>query len=100
MRLRPKRTIYSEGPLADMTARCGWLLHGFLRVLLAGDRHPAFRDGRIHNPADQLAVPTGASRQPGRIQGGLDLAIARGWLWLHESGTYVKFTQAGSELFV
>ena len=31
---------------------------------------------------------------------GLDLAIARGWLWLHESGTYVKFTQVGAELFV
>jgi hypothetical protein len=30
---------------------------------------------------------------------GLDLAIARGWLVLHESGTYVKFTQAGAELF-
>ena len=22
---------------------------------------------------------------------GLNLAIARGWLWLHESGTYVRF---------
>jgi len=21
------------------------------------------------------------------------------WLWLHESGTYVKFTPAGAELF-
>jgi hypothetical protein len=30
---------------------------------------------------------------------GLDFAIERGWLWLHESGTCVKFTQAGSELF-
>jgi hypothetical protein len=27
------------------------------------------------------------------------LAIARGRLWLHERGTYVKFTQAGAELF-
>jgi hypothetical protein len=26
-------------------------------------------------------------------------AIERGWLWLHESGTYVKFTQVGSDLF-
>jgi hypothetical protein len=26
-------------------------------------------------------------------------AIERGWLWLHECGTYVKFTKAGSELF-
>jgi hypothetical protein len=23
----------------------------------------------------------------------------RGWLWLHESGTYVKFTQTGADLF-
>jgi hypothetical protein len=32
-------------------------------------------------------------------QAGLDLAIANGWLSRHESGTYVKFTQAGAELF-
>ena len=32
-------------------------------------------------------------------QAGLDLCIERGCLWLHESGTYVKFTQAGAELF-
>ena len=30
---------------------------------------------------------------------GLDLAIAKGWLWLHESGTYVKFTDSGAALF-
>ncbi len=29
----------------------------------------------------------------------LDYAIAKGWLWKHESGTYVMFTQAGAELF-
>jgi hypothetical protein len=27
------------------------------------------------------------------------LAIERGWIEMHESGTYVKFTQAGAELF-
>jgi len=27
------------------------------------------------------------------------LAIERGWLWMHESGTYVKFTPAGADLF-
>jgi len=26
-------------------------------------------------------------------------AIDRGWLWKHESGTYVKLTQAGADLF-
>ena len=30
---------------------------------------------------------------------GLDLAIARGWLVRHESGTYVRFTEAGGALF-
>jgi hypothetical protein len=30
---------------------------------------------------------------------GLDRAIANGWLWMHESGTYVKFTEAGAEPF-
>jgi hypothetical protein len=29
----------------------------------------------------------------------LDLAIARGWLTLDRSGTYVKFTATGAELF-
>ena len=27
------------------------------------------------------------------------LAIERGWIQMHESGTFVKFTQAGAELF-
>ena len=30
---------------------------------------------------------------------GLNCAIARGWLDLHESGTYVRILQAGTELF-
>jgi hypothetical protein len=29
----------------------------------------------------------------------MKLAIERGLLWKHESGTYVKFTQAGGEMF-
>jgi hypothetical protein len=36
---------------------------------------------------------------PAEYKAGLDLAIERGWLQLHESGTFVKFTQAGSDLF-
>jgi hypothetical protein len=30
---------------------------------------------------------------------GLDLAIAKGWLKPHESGTFVPLTQAGAALF-
>ena len=36
---------------------------------------------------------------PAEYSAGLKFAIDRGWLQLHESGTYVKFTQAGAELF-
>ena len=36
---------------------------------------------------------------PGEYKAGLDLAIARGWLAMHESGTFVRFTQAGADLF-
>ena len=36
---------------------------------------------------------------PAEYSAGLDLAIQRGWLELDESGTFVKFTQTGSDLF-
>jgi hypothetical protein len=36
---------------------------------------------------------------PAEYTAGLNLAIERGWLEMHESGTYVKFTQAGADLF-
>ena len=36
---------------------------------------------------------------PAEYSAGLKLAIARGWLEMHDSGTYVKFTAAGADLF-
>jgi hypothetical protein len=33
---------------------------------------------------------------PAEYGAGLRLAIGLGWLWLHESGTYVKLTQSNS----
>jgi len=36
---------------------------------------------------------------PDEYKAGLDMAIERGWLVLHESGTFVRFTQAGADLF-
>ncbi|WP_334387548.1 hypothetical protein [Bradyrhizobium sp. AZCC 2262] len=36
---------------------------------------------------------------PTEYVAGLDFAIERGWLTSHESGTFVRFGQAGSELF-
>ena len=36
---------------------------------------------------------------PAEYKAGLNLATAHGWLVLHESGTFVRFTQAGADLF-
>jgi hypothetical protein len=36
---------------------------------------------------------------PAEYGAGLKLAIERGWLKIHESGTFVTFTPAGAELF-
>jgi hypothetical protein len=36
---------------------------------------------------------------PAEYKAGLDLTIARGWLTLDRSGTYVRFTQVGAEMF-
>jgi hypothetical protein len=36
---------------------------------------------------------------PAQYLAGIKLAIKIGWIVLHESGTYLKFTQAGANLF-
>lgn len=40
-----------------------------------------------------------AGGSPAEYQAGLDVAVTRGWLWRHMSGSYFKFTPAGAELF-
>ena len=40
-----------------------------------------------------------AGGTPNEYRAAIERAIAKGWLSLHESGTYVKFTQAGADLF-
>jgi hypothetical protein len=59
----------------------------------------AVQDGRIHIEKinGPMLFKEGAS--PAEYWAGLQLAIARGWLWYHESGTFVKFTPAGADLF-
>ena len=59
----------------------------------------AIRDGRIHIEKINGPFLYEHTASPAEYKAGLELAIARGWLVLHESGTYVKFTPAGAELF-
>ena len=59
----------------------------------------AVQDGRIYIELVNAPFLYEHKASPAEYKAGLDLAIARGWLVLHESGTYVRFTQMGAELF-
>jgi hypothetical protein len=51
----------------------------------------AVQDGRIFIELINWLFLSELKGTPAEYKAGLDLAIKRGWLWLHESGTYVKF---------
>ena len=57
------------------------------------------QDGRIHIELINWPFLHELRGSPAKYKTGLDLAIERGWLWLHESGTYLKFTDSGAVLF-
>jgi hypothetical protein len=57
------------------------------------------QDGRIYIEKINgpfLSVDKGT---PAEYAAGLALAIERGWLELHDSGTFVRLTQPGADLF-
>jgi hypothetical protein len=68
------------------------------RLLEIANAVEAVQDGRI--PIEKINRPFLFRERatPAEYSAGLKLAIERGWLVLHESGTYVKFTQAGADL--
>jgi hypothetical protein len=58
----------------------------------------AVQDGRIY--IERINAPFLAAGGSGDdFRAGIERAIALGWLWRHESGTYVKFTDSGAALF-
>jgi hypothetical protein len=57
------------------------------------------QDSRIHIERINGPFLYEHKGSPVEYKAGLDLAIAKGWLWRHESGTYVKFTDSGAALF-
>ena len=58
----------------------------------------AVQNGRIY--IERVNAPFPAVGGTGDdFRAGIERAIALGWLWLHESGTYVKFTDSGAALF-
>jgi hypothetical protein len=67
-------------------------------VEIANSVEPA-QEGRIFIELINWPFLSEHKGSPAEYKAGLELAITRGWLVLHESGTYVKFTEAGAEMF-
>ena len=58
----------------------------------------AVQEGRIH--IELINAPfLDAGGTPAEYRAVIERAVAKGWLWRHESGVYVKFTPAGAQLF-
>ena len=67
-------------------------------VELANTVEPV-QDGRIHIEKINGPMLFELKATPAEYKAGLDLAMAKGWLVMHESGTFVRFTQVGADLF-
>jgi hypothetical protein len=58
----------------------------------------AVQDGRIY--IERVNEPFLAAGGNGdQFRAGIERAVALGWIWHHESGTYLKFTESGAALF-
>jgi len=58
----------------------------------------AVQDGRIY--IERVNAPFLAAGGTGDdFRAGIGRAITLGWFWLHESGTYLRFTDSGAALF-
>ena len=69
------------------------------KLLEIANATEAVQDGRIHIEKINGLMLFKEGASPAEYWAGLQLAVARGWLVLHESGTFVKFTPASAELF-
>jgi hypothetical protein len=56
-------------------------------------------DGRIYIEKINEPFLFEAKGSPAEYKAGLELAIERGYLNLHESGTFIKMTDKGAQLF-
>ena len=57
------------------------------------------QDNRIYIEKINGPFLFGDKATPAQYSAGLKYAIDKGWLVLHESGTFVKFTPAGADVF-
>ena len=86
------RKLIEPRPFADPEAAARKLME------IANGLEP-LQDDRVHIELINGPFLFEHKGSPAEYKAGLDLAIARGWLWLHESGTFVRFTDKGAHLF-
>ena len=68
------------------------------RIVETASGVEAVQDGRIYiERVNEPFLAAGGSGEQFRT--GIARAVALGWLWRHESGTYVKFTDSGAAIF-
>ena len=69
------------------------------KLLEIANATEAVQDGRIYIEKINGPFLFGDKGTPAEYSAGLKRAIERGWLEIHDSGTFVKFTSAGADLF-
>jgi hypothetical protein len=69
------------------------------RLLEHAHAFEPIQDGRIYIEKINGPFLFNDKAKPTEYSAGLKLAIERGWLEMHESGTFVTFAPAGAELF-
>jgi hypothetical protein len=69
------------------------------KLIEIANAHEPYMDGRILIERVNGPMLFQEKATPAEYKAGLDYAIDKGWLLLHESGTFVRFTQAGADLF-
>ena len=79
-------------PYADPEAACR-------KIMELAHAFEPIQDGRIYIEKINGPMLFEHKATPAEYKAGLDRAITKGWLELHESGTYVKLTQPGKDLF-
>jgi len=85
------KKLVADRPFADPDAAARKIIE------IANDVE-AVQNGRIY--IERVNAPFLAAGGSGDdFRAGIERAVALGWLWLHESGTYVRFTDVGAALF-
>jgi hypothetical protein len=69
------------------------------KILELANEVVTIQDGRIYIEEINGPFLFRLKGTPAEYKAGLDCAIEKGWLDLHESGTFVRLTQAGAALF-